>query len=153
MSPSPGRGPCYDANMVADVCEKIGAALDNRGEIVVAYLFGSAARGDTSSLSDIDVGVLLANGPPNLLRYRACLSEELSRATAGTPVQIVLLDEAPPAIAARAVRQGRLLLCRDDTARVRFEVRTLQRDFDTAHLRRIYDRTLGNAIRQGRFYG
>lgn len=139
--------------MRADVCQDIGAALADHSEIAVAWLFGSVARGTASELSDIDVGVLLANGPPNLLRYRARLSEELSRAALGIPVQVVLLDEVSPAVAARAVRQGQLLLCNDPAARVRLEVRSLLRDFDTAHLRQLHDRVLAKAIRQGRFYG
>jgi predicted nucleotidyltransferase len=145
--------PCYDGFMSADVCDKLGAALADRNEVAVAYLFGSAAREDTSALSDIDVGVLLADHPHNLLRYRARLIEDLSRALEGRAVDVVLLDEALPALAARVIREGQLLLCRDDVRRVRFEVRALRRDFDTAPLRQIYDRTLANAIRQGRFYG
>jgi predicted nucleotidyltransferase len=139
--------------MTCDVRQKLGAALADRPEVAAAYLFGSAARGDASGLSDTDVGVLLADGPGNLLRYRARLIEDLSRALEGGPVDVVLLDEVPPAVAARAVREGQLVLCRDDVRRVRFEVRALRCDFDTAHLRRIYDGTLAKAIRQGRFYG
>ena len=139
--------------MSADVSDKLSAVLADRDEVAVAYLFGSAVRGEMSQLSDIDVGVLLSDGPQNLLRYRARLIEDLSRALAGRSVDVVLLEEAPPALAARAVREGQMLLCRDHTRRVRFEIRTLQRDLDTVHLRRIYDRTLANAIRNGRFYG
>ena len=139
--------------MSANVSDKLSAVLADRDEVAVAYLFGSAARGQMTQLSDVDVGLLLTNGPQNLLRYRARLMEDLSRALAGRSVDVVLLDEAPPALAARAIREGQMLLCRDNTRRVRFEVRALQRDFDTAHLRRIYDQTLANAIRNGRFYG
>ena len=137
--------------MSRDTRQKLSAALAGRDEVSVAYLFGSVARGDTSQLSDIDVGVLLANEPENLLRDRARLSEDLSRAMGGIAVDIVLLADAPPALAARVIREGRLLLCRDDAERVRFEFQVLRRDLDTAHLRRIYDRALADAIRQGRF--
>ena len=143
----------YDAPMPGNAPHKLTEVLAERDEIAVAYLFGSTARGDSSHLSDIDVGVLLANGPGNLLRYRARLSEDLSRAMEGTPVEVVLLADAPPALAAKAIREGRLLLCRDDATRVRFEFHTLRRDFDTAPLRRMYDQTLAAAIREGRFFG
>ena len=138
--------PCDPRNTLTE-------ALAERDEVAVAYLFGSAARGDSSCLSDIDVGVLLANGPGNLLRYRARLSEDLSRAMDGNPVEVVLLADAPPALAARAIREGQLLVCRDDSQRVRFEIQTLRRDCDTAPLRQIYDDTLAAAIRKGRFFG
>lgn len=104
-------------------------------------------------MSDIDVGVLLVRAADNPLRYRARLAEELSRSVGGVPVDVVLLDEAPAALAGRVVREGRLLVCKDEVKRVRFETDALRREFDTTHLRRLYDRALAGAIRQGRFYG
>ncbi|MCH7796876.1 MAG: nucleotidyltransferase domain-containing protein [Planctomycetes bacterium] len=66
--------------MRADACQDIGAALAHHSEIAVAWLFGSVARGTASELSDIDVAVLLANGPPNRLRFPSRRSEELALA-------------------------------------------------------------------------
>ncbi|MHC4427272.1 MAG: type VII toxin-antitoxin system MntA family adenylyltransferase antitoxin [Planctomycetota bacterium] len=139
--------------MSCDARQKLGTAVADQDEVTVAYLFGSTARGDTSDLSDVDVGVLLAEVPANLLRFRARLIDELSRALEGEQVEVVLLDEAPPALAARVVREGQLLLCRDEARRIRFEIHALRRDLDTVPLRRLYDRTLAKAIRRGRFYG
>ncbi len=138
--------------MIVDV-EALQHSLAERREIAVAYLYGSTARGEAAPSSDIDVGVLLAEVVENPLRYRARLAEELTRAAGGVTVEVVLLDEVSPALAGRVVRDGRLLLCRDDVRRVRFETDALRREFDTIHLRRLYDRVLACAIRQGRFYG
>jgi len=136
----------------ADPIEEIRSRLGDRPEVVLAYLFGSAARGTATPTSDIDIAVLVSEALPNALRYRARLAEALVEVAGGRPVEVILLDDAPPALAGRIVREGRLLLCRDEAARVRFEVRALESEFDTAPLRRVLDRGLATAIRAGRFY-
>lgn len=50
----------------------------------------------------------------------------------------MLLEDAPPALAGRAVREGTLLLCRDESHRVRLEVNVLRREFDTEPLRKAW---------------
>ena len=134
------------------ILERLAAALAHHDEIAVAYLFGSVARDEAGSGSDLDVAALLAAETPDPLRHRARLMEELARA-AGAAVDVVLLGEAPPELAARVVREGRLLLSRDESARVRFETETLRRYFDTARLRRELDRSLLSDLREGRFLG
>ncbi len=137
-----------------ELIDRLSRGLEHHhDEIAVAYLFGSAARGRRSTLSDIDVGILLAQEPPNRLRYRARLSEELSRCAGGTVVQVILLDEASPALAARAIRDRRVILCRDEDRRKRFEIDVIRRDLDTVYLRRLHERIQQRAITEGRFYG
>ena len=132
--------------------ERLVGALAGHDEIVVAYLFGSAARDESGPGSDLDVAVLLATGVPDLLRFRALLMEELARASSSA-VDVILLSEAPPELAGRVVREGKLLLSRDESARVRFETEALRRYFDTARLRRELDRVLVSDLREGRFLG
>ena len=132
--------------------ERLETALGAHDEVAVAYLFGSAARGEGGPGSDLDVAVLLASPPPRTLRYRARLMEELTRAC-GVPVDVVLLDEAPPALAGRVVQEGQLMLSRDESARVRFETDALRRYFDTAPLRRELDRGLISSLSETRFHG
>ncbi len=132
--------------------QRIVACLAAHDEIVVAYLFGSSARGNGSPLSDVDIAVLWGEAPANPLRARAVLTEQLARA-ADKPVDVILLDDASPALAARVLRESEVLLCRDDDVRVRFEIDAMRRDLDTAYLRRSYDRTFARSIREGRFYG
>lgn len=121
--------------------------LEARPEIVLAYVFGSVARGTAARGSDIDIAVALTQPPSDALAYRARLAEELTRAAGSTRVEVVLLQEAPPALAGRIVREGRLLVCRDETRRVRIEVDALRREFDTEPLRRALDHAQSAAIR------
>jgi predicted nucleotidyltransferase len=104
------------------------ASADDR--LVAAYLFGSVARGTDSSSSDIDVGLLLRTAPSGELNdLRFNLEGNLERAL-GQRTQVVILNNAPPDLVHRVLRDGRLLLDRDRAARIRFEVRARNQYFD-----------------------
>jgi predicted nucleotidyltransferase len=70
----------------------------------------------------VDFAVLYAERPPSVLgsppmKLEAALERELRR-----PVEVVCLNTAPPDLAIRVLRDGRLILERDRAARIRFEV-------------------------------
>ena len=103
-------------------------SVDDR--LLAAYLFGSVARGSDSSNSDVDVGILLRTAPPGELNdLRFALEGDLERAL-GRRTQVVILNDAPPDLVHRVLRDGRLLLDRDRAARIRFEVRARNQYFD-----------------------
>jgi predicted nucleotidyltransferase len=94
------------------------------------YLFGSAARGTARAGSDIDVAVLFDTRPPRTLNGpRFVIEGELERAL-GVPVDLVVLNDAPVDLRTRVLRDGRLLVERDPSARIAFEVRTRNEAFD-----------------------
>ncbi len=98
--------------------------------LLAAYLFGSVARGTDSSSSDIDVGILLRTAPPGELNdLRFALEGALERAL-GRRAQVIVLNNAPPDLVHRVLRDGRLLLDRDRAARILFEVRSRNDYFD-----------------------
>ena len=98
--------------------------------VVAAYLFGSVARGSDHSRSDVDVGLLLRSTPPGELDgLRFSIEGELERVV-GRPCQIVVLNDAPPDLVHRVLRDGRLLIDRDPAARIEFEVRARNEYFD-----------------------
>lgn len=104
------------------------AAVDDR--LVAAYLFGSVARGMDSPSSDVDVGILLQTASSDELNgLRLTLEGDLERALRQR-TQVVVLNNAPPDLVHRVLRDGRLLLDRDRVARIRFEVRTRNEYFD-----------------------
>jgi predicted nucleotidyltransferase len=55
--------------MVPECQERIKDTLEKEDDIVLAYLFGSYARDDTTSLSDIDIGILFNSGIDSLHRH------------------------------------------------------------------------------------
>jgi len=104
------------------------ASADDR--LVAVYLFGSVARGTDSSNSDVDVGILLRAAPTGEINdLRFVLEGDLERAL-GRRTQVVILNNAPPDLVHRVLRDGRLLLDRDRAARIRFEVRARNEYFD-----------------------
>jgi predicted nucleotidyltransferase len=108
-----------------------------RGAVAV-YLFGSVARGEAGPGSDVDVGVLFAAEPPSTLDApQFAIEAELERLL-GRPVQVVALNRASPDLVHRVLRDGRLVLDRDRSARIRFEVRSRNQYFDMAPIRRLY---------------
>ncbi len=99
-------------------------------EVAVAYVFGSVARGTASPASDVDLGVLLAQAPASTLEGRLLDYEAALERHIGVPVQVVILNGAPPDLAHRVIRDGVVVLERDRSARLRFEVRTRNLFFD-----------------------
>jgi predicted nucleotidyltransferase len=121
---------------------------DARGAIAV-YLFGSVGRGEARPDSDVDVGILFAAEPPATLDApQFAVEAELERLL-GCPVQVVALNRASPDLVHRVLRDGRVVLDGDRSARIRFEVRSRNEYFDMAPIRRLYRRYPGRAAAAG----
>ena len=123
----------------------LAARLEAEPDIAVAYLFGSRARGNARPNSDVDVGVLLDAGV-DIHRRQLDLMASL-----GANVDLVVLNDAPPALGYRVLRDGIVLVCHDDRARVEHWVRTVDRYLDTAPMRRTLEEGLRHRIAEGRF--
>jgi predicted nucleotidyltransferase len=95
-----------------------------REGIAAAYLFGSMARGTAGPRSDVDVGILYEKDPPLTLEGLGLRLEGDLESLLGKPVQVVVLNHAPVDLAIRVLRDGKLLVDRDRSRRVRFEVKT-----------------------------
>jgi uncharacterized protein len=99
-------------------------------EVSAAYLFGSVARGTSRTTSDVDVGALLERPPAGTLGDLPFdLEAELERLL-GAPTQVIVLNRAPADLVHRVLRDGKLLVDRDPSARIAFEVRARNEFFD-----------------------
>jgi predicted nucleotidyltransferase len=114
-----------------ELIAKLKSALDAHPDVIVAYLFGSAARGDLRPSSDVDVAVLVSADPagPTLSSLHLSLQSDLHEA-AHRPVDLVILNQASPDLIHRVLRDGVLLVERDRSARIRFEVSARNEYFD-----------------------
>jgi predicted nucleotidyltransferase len=110
--------------------QRIVDAFKMRTDVAAVYLFGSIARGTAREGSDVDVAVLFDSPPSRSLGGpRFVIEDELERAL-GAPVDLVVLNDAPVDLRARVLRDGRLLVEHDPSARIAFEVRTRNEAFD-----------------------
>ncbi len=112
--------------------EPLVALLAPRPEILEAYLFGSRGRGDASAHSDVDVAVYVDRTavPDAPFGYVAALTTEVIQALGRNDVDVVLLNDAPPLLYHRVLRDGRRLVSRDLTATTRREGYALSRYCD-----------------------
>ena len=110
------------------------------GDAVAVYLYGSVARGTAREGSDVDVGVLLEEDPPRTLEGLKLDLEADLEALLEVPVQLVVLNRAPPDLVHRVLRDGRLVLDRDRSRRIRFEVKARNEFFDLQPILRQYRR-------------
>jgi predicted nucleotidyltransferase len=86
--------------------------LRTERDVRLAVLFGSTATGEDTPVSDVDL--LIVHRRPDW-RAQAGLRVRLRRAL-GVPVDVVMLEqaEAQPSLLADVLREGRVLVDRDD---------------------------------------
>ena len=99
-------------------------------ELLAVYLFGSQARRTAGVTSDVDLGLLYASAPPSTLDGLPFETEADLERLLGRPVEAIVLNAAPPDLVHRVLRDGELLLDRDRSKRIRFEVDARNRYFD-----------------------
>lgn len=109
------------------------AVLTPRVEILEAYLFGSVARGEATAHSDLDIAVYvdreqaISHGP---FGWDAELLTDLMSGLGRNDVDLVVLNDAPPVLYHRVLRDGVRLLSRDQAATTTREGRALSRYCD-----------------------
>jgi predicted nucleotidyltransferase len=89
--------------------------LERDARILYALLFGSGARDTMHAASDLDVAVGLQPGTTLGTREIGALVSDLEQA-AGRSIDLVILEDAPPAVAYRVFRDGIILVERDHRA-------------------------------------
>ena len=117
---------------------------------MAAYLFGSVARGTHGPHSDVDLALLMRADPAPGLRGLGFDVAFVLEPLLKRPVDVVVLNGAPPELVHRVLRDGVLVLERDRRARVRFEVRARALYFDLAPLRKLYRRVSSTRQTPGR---
>lgn len=113
-------------NMVPELAELFPA-------IHLLYLFGSQARGDAGSKSDVDIGVMLdekayPQNPLLDLEIGYVVENRLRR-----PVDVVVLNSASPILQHQVVAGGTRLYEADAAQRARFELIAFKRYVDARH--------------------
>lgn len=114
----------------AEVVERLSSlpcVLSRYPEVVIAYLFGSFAKGEVKPLSDIDVAYLLDLQPgDDHLDKDLEIQVALMRALGTEEVDCYLLNTAPLPFQYEVIRTGKLIYCRDPSAKEQYENKVKQ---------------------------
>ena len=127
-------------------------ALAPGAALVAAYGFGSVFAGDAAAGSDLDIALLFdADTLDDRQRFAmaASIHSQLQHVSP-FELDLVVLNEASPVLADRAVRAGHLLLGDTDPRRVAFEQRSLVEYLDFLPVIERYDRALLARAKEGR---
>ena len=114
-------------------------ALRSQPDVLFAYVHGSFLT--ERPFHDVDVAVYLNTAVERRMGRRLlALSDELGSALSQTPgpipaVDVRALNSAPLGFRYQVLRGGRLLSSRDETLRIRWVVRTVERYLDLKPLR------------------
>ena len=101
--------------------------LFDKEEVVALVLFGSVARGQARSTSDIDLCIVTSRDLPQSVRWDL-LSYGSQR------IDVNLFWDLPVTIRFRAIREGRVLFCKDALLFHRIKVDTVREYFNVAPL-------------------
>ena len=99
------------------IIDRLTVYLTARSEIRFAILFGSWARGDANTLSDIDVAVYVDTERmhgPYPYGYKAEVLADLLKVLQTNTVDLVILNTAPPLLQTEVIDMGITLVCRDN---------------------------------------
>jgi predicted nucleotidyltransferase len=134
-----------------NILKGIRRVLDDEPTVWFAFLFGSRARRSARPGSDWDVAVYLDDSLDDRQRFdiRRGLSAQLSGPD-GPRVDLVVLNDAPPLLAHRALK-GRKLVNRNRHAYVRFFTRVMGEVEDEQHFYGFHERARRDRLAEGRF--
>ncbi len=115
-----------------DLAARLKEVLSAREEILEFYLFGSRTRGAGAAHSDIDVAVFIDSrlADPGPYGYQSGLTTALMGALGTNAIDVVILNDAPPLLYHRVLRDGHRLFARDLRATTVREGRALSRHCD-----------------------
>lgn len=138
------------SRMSEHLTAKLRDRLTNETDVLVAYLYGSHARGTAGPLSDVDVAILLDEGS-DYFRRRMDITAAVAEVTSEDVADVIVLNDAPVALGYRVLRDGNVILSRDERSRIRFFVQTVDRYLDMAPMRRMYADGTRHRLAEGRF--
>ena len=118
---------------ILDICKRI---LLDRDDVVFAYIHGSFL--EMQNFGDIDLAVYLqAYKREDCFEYEFDLEKELKKKVL-YPLDIKVLNESPPSFRYSVIKNGIILVDKDEKRRVNFETMTLSQYLDFLPFRKRY---------------
>lgn len=133
--------------------KKLSEFFSKEDSVVLAYLFGSIARGEANCLSDIDIAVFFDK---NLTKKEAFdlqlrLIVDLGDLLKTNNVDLVILNDSPLLLTFNIILDG-IILKSEERERVHFETRIMSRYYDEQyyidrHMKRTIERLAKGRLR------
>src|SRR5688572_30433193 len=135
-------------NYTRTMFDELATVLAQDARIRYALVFGSTARGSAHAHSDLDIAIGGLDAPLGVDE----IGELIGRLESASdrPVDLLFLDEAPPALAYRVFRDGVVILDRDHAALVDRKKWAILEYLDWKPLEEILTRGALEAAKRGR---
>ena len=132
--------------------ERIIRYFKGNDEVSTLYIFGSAGKGKTTGESDIDIAVLIDESKLKKKNFELLKRKYYAASPAFSmrPVDIVILNTAPPFLKYQILKTGRILFDRSRKLRVRFTERAITEYLDYKPIEDIYLKAVARRFREKR---
>jgi len=129
--------------------------LQNYPQVLFAYLFGSQATGNVTPMSDVDIAVYFEKrlSSTEQFRLRLHLIGVLGEALQRNDVELAVLNDDDIVLRYEVVKNGKVIFCRDQSAKNEFFVRTISEYLDTEPMRAFHYEKMKQQIREKKFFG
>jgi uncharacterized protein YutE (UPF0331/DUF86 family)/predicted nucleotidyltransferase len=125
-----------------------------RYPVALAYLYGSAAVGQATPLSDVDIALVVEEknfDPAQRLDLELKIEDQLVQASEIADLDVRIINQAPIMVRGEVVTNGFLLYSWDEKFRVEFETTTRAKYFDfmpaaALHTQATFDRLLQRGL-------
>jgi uncharacterized protein len=134
------------------ILKKISNFFTKRKDVVAVYLYGSRAKGEETDKSDLDLAIFFKKP---LTKYERIL--ELRVEVQGVVGDAFFVDareihlSLSPVFLGEVISSGRIVLCRDEGKRIKFEVEAMRIIDDSEQIRRINLYYLKKSLKQGSY--
>ena len=106
-----------------DIAGKIEKYFRDKGDILLAFIFGSAVSGRFTGQSDVDIAVLFSNAfdASGFMKIRNEAAD-----AAGREIDLVVLNDASPVIRMQVLKNGKMIKSTSTSIYRTFIVRTVK---------------------------
>ncbi|ADI74069.1 DNA polymerase beta domain protein region [Methanohalobium evestigatum Z-7303] len=125
----------------SDIIKKLEDYFTAKDEVILAYLFGSVAKGESNRLSDVDVAVLLDESltKQEMFDLELKFIDDIVGILKVDDIDLTIMNLAPLTLNFNIIKQGYILKS-DENKRVRFETYLMSRYLDEKYYRERYMR-------------
>jgi uncharacterized protein len=129
------------SDVIQEMLDRIVETAKRDEQVLAVLLFGSAARGEGSAISDLDVCFVLETN-----RYMPLdLSEKKLEYLAAFDADIQVFQQLPIYMKQRALRDGKVLFCRDEDTLYQLAFGVIREYSHYEHIYREYLLEVANA--------